>query len=571
MYIYDRKSSDAQSLLKERPITARPAQRTSYHPDLGKSSHVWANGGLGQSSKHKPPHSSKTDNCPGYEPGEQSASKKDPGVLGVPVVVLKPDTLLVADFGVNWRHVKAATKRDPALLSWLKLAKSDPSATFEVLGYSDCIAPPAFNDLLRIGRAERVAELVGPRATSVKKAPRGTYVATNLTRVGRAMNRGATIRVIHPAPKWQPPAFVRPESVVEMQEALDDAENMLVDPAMLDVRARRRLYGLGPVPKGWRPDIPGALQRIDAALDFVKPLVSPANIKSHGRDDLKATALGIFHTTDWLKEAATNYAAVRRLRDQASSGQGVSAILDLAVKAKGALAFRAAAQLKVLADEGLSFELELGSSPKPAPSYRSTMRTQLPGGATLSKRELRVLAWLRDNKAAILEVERAFRVDRRAIAAVIAWEAMHNVMRAGLRGVGPGKMHTYDSKWAGVIPFLPKGDAIPQQVENRGLVPKPKSDDERRVRMTTLIGAMAYIAAGMRAAIDMAAANGFDIAHDLAALTSFYQGHDLPSWERHIKSKKARGETRFVAADPIAVWVTSHVAYLESVLGPPTL
>jgi hypothetical protein len=371
------------------------------------------------------------------------------------------------------------------------------------------------------------------------------------------------------APQWQPLAFVRPESVIEMQEMLDDAENMLVDPTLLDLRARRRLYGSGPVPKDWKPDISGALQRIDAALDFVKPLVSPANIMSHGRDGPKAATLGLFHTTDWLKEAATSYAEVRRLRDQVSSGQGRSAVLDLAVKAKGRLAFRAAEKLKVLADEGLSFELELGSSPKPAPSYRSTMRTQFPGGATLSKRELRVLAWLRDNKTAILELERAFRVDRRAIAAVIAWEAMHNVMRAGLRGVGPGKMHTYDRQWAGVIPFLPKGAAIPQQVENRGLIPKPKSDDERRIRMTIPIGAMTYIAAGMRAAIDIAAANGFDISHDLVALTSFYQAHDLPSWEQHIKSKKARGQTTFVAADPIAVWVRSHVAYLESVLGPP--
>jgi hypothetical protein len=582
MYIYDHKFSGAQSLLKKQPITSRPAQRNSYYPDLGISgfggrrgssgSYVWANGGLGQLSNEKSlrPYLSKTDDCPGYEPGEESASKKHPGVLGMPVVVLKPDTLLVADFGVNWRHVKAATKRDPALLSWLKLAKSDPSATFEVLGYSDCIAPPAYNDFLRIGRAREVAALVGPRATSVKMAPRGTYVATNLTRVGRAMNRGATIRVIHLAPKWQPPAFVRPESVVEMQEMLDDAENMLVDPVFLDLPVRRRLYGPGPVPKDWKPDVAGALQRIDASLDFVKPLVEPANIASHGRDDMYATVAGLFHTTDWLKVAAMSYAEVRRLRDQISSGRGTPAILDLAIKAKSLLAFRAAEKLKVLADEGLSFELELGSSSRPAPSYRSTMRTQLPGGATLSKRELRVLAWLRDNKAAILEAERTFRVDRRAIAAVIAWEAMHNIMRAGLRGVGPGKMHAYARQLAAVIPFLPKGHAIPQQVEARGLVPVPKSDDERRIRMATLPGALTYIAAGMRAAIGIAAAHGFNISHDLAALTSFYQGYDLPDWEKHIKKKKQQGSTTFVAADPIPVWTMSHIAYLESVLGPPT-
>ena len=60
MYIYDRKLSGAQSLLKEQPITSRPAQRNSYYPDRGISgfvgrggssgSYVWANEGLGKLS-----------------------------------------------------------------------------------------------------------------------------------------------------------------------------------------------------------------------------------------------------------------------------------------------------------------------------------------------------------------------------------------------------------------------------------------------------------------------------------------------------------------------------------------
>jgi hypothetical protein len=509
-----------------------------------------------------------SNSCAGYEPGEERASRREPGVLGMPVAVLKPGTLLVADFSTDSSSVKPGTKGDPALRDWLKLAQSDPAATFEVLGYSDCVGPADRNDLLRTGRATRVAALVGPRATSVKPAPRETYVASNLTRVGRAMNRGATIRVIHPAPPWKRPAFVRPEGVLEMQDALDDAENLLMDPSFIDVRARHKLYGPGVVPKDWKPDTAGALERIDACLDFAKPLVEPANIKSHARDGLSATLIGLFYTSDWLNGAATSYAEARRLRDQTSAAQGASAILDLAVKTKSLLAFRAVEKLRVLADEGLSFELEFGS-PKPAPSFHSNMRAQLPGGATLGKRELRVLAWMRDNKDAILEAERAFRVDRRAIAAAIAWEALHNIMRGGLRGVGPGKMHTYSSQLAGVVSFLPKGDAIPQQVEARGLVPKPKSDDDRSTIMTTPRGATTYIGAGMRAAIDIAAAGGFDISHDLAALTSFYQGYDLPGWEAHISKKKARGETTFVAADPMALWTISHVNFLESVLGSP--
>ena len=196
-----------------------------------------------------------------------------------------------------------------------------------------------------------------------------------------------------------------------------------------------------------------ALERIDASLDFVKPLIEPANITSHGRDDLEATGLGLFHTTDWRKEAATSYAEVRRLRDQVSSGQGGGAVLDLAVKTKSELAFRVAEKLKVLADEGLSFELELdrvlsqrrASARRCAPSSPAAPRSASasdgcwPGFATTRPR-----SWMRSVPS---------RVDRRAIAAVIAWEAIHNIMRAGLRGVGFGKMHTYDRKCAGVILF----------------------------------------------------------------------------------------------------------------------
>ena len=67
------------------------------------------------------------------------------------------------------------------------------------------------------------------------------------------MNRGATIRVIHSAPQWQPPAFVRPEGVVELQETLDDAKNMLINPSLLNHEHDARLYGPGPCRKTGSP------------------------------------------------------------------------------------------------------------------------------------------------------------------------------------------------------------------------------------------------------------------------------------------------------------------------------
>jgi len=143
-------------------------------------------------------------------------------------------------------------------------------------------------------------------------------------------------------------------------------------------------------------------------------------------------------------------------------------------------------------------------------------------------------------------------------------------MRGSPRSAGPGKMHTYSNQWAALLPFLSKGAAIPQQIEDLGLVPRPADDEARDATLRMPQGSITYIAASMRAAADIAAQSGYDITHDLVALTSFYQGHDLPSWRSHMDKKKKRGEKAFVAADPMAVWTQANVSYLETVLGRPT-
>ncbi len=513
--------------------------------------------------------------CPRYGPGEVDKSRQEKGFLPQPVLPQAGPKILVADFGVDWRHVKQSVRDHPVLLRFLTEESKDPGVRFDVVGYSDCAGAEFNNTFLRTGRARRVGELLQTRVNGRPVTPTAaalkSYVADNDDQVGRAVNRGVVVEAKHPAAPVTPLGpvpFVAPESVAEMQEMLDDAENLLVDPSFLRPRDRQRLYGTTAVAPGWKPDTAGSLKRIDAVLQFVKPLVDSANVARHANDSLKSTILGQYYTSGYLETAVLSYQEVRRARDALPADAKGSVLSDLAVKAKSLFAFRSAAKLKILADEGVSFELESGSSPRPAPEFRSSMRGQLPGGAGLDKRELRVLAWLRDNKDTILAAETSFRVDRRAIGAVIAWEAMKNVMRGGLRGVGPGKMHTYSSKWAGLLPFLPKGEALPQQVEAAGLVPKAKSDDDRAQALTTPSGSTTYIAAAMRGASDIATRYGYDMAHNVVALTSFYQGHDLPSWEKHMKAKKDRGDTDFVAADPIAVWSQTHMAFLESVLGP---
>ncbi len=503
--------------------------------------------------------------CPGYERGEVQQSRAR-GVLPMPVAALPRGMFLIADFPVNSARVKSGIAGDPALERWLNLATSGGQPSFTVSGYSDCVGDEHDNAELRLARAQSVAALVQARTKvtcSVLAAPAASYVGSNQTRVGRAMNRSASLMASHPQPQHQ--QFVRPESVIEMSEALEDADNLLVDPAFLDRRARLRLYGNSPPPKDWKPDERAALLRVDAALDFVKPFVTDANIAQYANDSLKATVMNAFYTSDWLQRAQSDFAEASKLRSQ----PGVP-VNELVAKVSGLLGRRAQAPLKVLAGEAVSFELELGSSPRPAPEFRAQLRQQFAGGASLGKSELRVLAWLQANKQAILDAETTYRIDRRAIAAAIAWEAMKNVMRGSPRSAGPGKMHTYSNALAAVAPFLPKGSAIPQQIEDLGLVTRPADDDAREAVLRMPQGSITYIAAAMRAAADIALQSGYDISHELTALTSFYQGHDLPSWRKHMEKKKKQGDKGFIAADPMAVWTQANLAFLETVLGRPT-
>ena len=67
----------------------------------------------------------------------------------------------------------------------------------------------------------------------------------------------------------------------------------VVDPAFLRAPERLKIYGTSePIPE-WQPDVDGALQRIDFALDFVRPLVEQPNIASHARDDMAAKMRGV--------------------------------------------------------------------------------------------------------------------------------------------------------------------------------------------------------------------------------------------------------------------------------------
>jgi len=57
-----------------------------------------------------------------------------------PDVTVENGRVVIADFGVNSRSIKASTKQEPLLRQWLNTFQSDPSYRLRILGYSDCVS-----------------------------------------------------------------------------------------------------------------------------------------------------------------------------------------------------------------------------------------------------------------------------------------------------------------------------------------------------------------------------------------------------------------------------------------------
>jgi outer membrane protein OmpA-like peptidoglycan-associated protein len=166
-------------------------------------------------------------NCPDYERGERSASHREPGHLDPDVERLAPDKLLIADFGVDWRHVKDSTKSDPTLLAWLTAWESGDSYRLSIVGFSDCVGAEGLNTDLRQARAANVEALLGPaakaRVTFRGMAALGDYVTGNGTPAGRARNRGVIIEF------HQEFEFPEEEIIVTPQYCGPDSSQWLVD------------------------------------------------------------------------------------------------------------------------------------------------------------------------------------------------------------------------------------------------------------------------------------------------------------------------------------------------------
>lgn len=152
--------------------------------------------------------------CFAYAPAEIAVSRTAAGHV-TPDVVLLPATaptlpggqkvtiacqyLVIRDFGVDWRHVKPATRNEQLFKDSLARFEADKSLTFRIVGYSDCVGVERNNFLLRRGRARNVYKLFGSsarkRVMAVVAAPAHTYLLDNSTVARRANNRSVVIEI----------------------------------------------------------------------------------------------------------------------------------------------------------------------------------------------------------------------------------------------------------------------------------------------------------------------------------------------------------------------------------------
>lgn len=209
--------------------------------------------------------------------------------------------------------------------------------------------------------------------------------------------------------------------------------------------------------------------------------------------------------------------------------------------------------------DDLSFELD-------GAPYMS-VPTRLYG---LTEPQMRVLAALRELAPLIREAERTWRIDRRAIAGAIAWEALENwsvggkKFTFGRRAVGLGKVHVYTSR------ITDDDNTVAKQIEDTGYLP-PQSTSDRKALLGTPAGSITYIAAIMRAFTDMAAKYGFSIGGDPVILTNLFQGKDLPKWQARLEEHKKLGTTKLSGGNDMDLWVGRNLVFLEEAVGKPEL
>jgi hypothetical protein len=224
---------------------------------------------------------------------------------------------------------------------------------------------------------------------------------------------------------------------------------------------------------------------------------------------------------------------------------------------------------------------ELKLAPGTAATFSEILRQlQMPGLAPVSV-ELadappantapgRVLFWLLKNIDKILETEKSFSIDRRAIAGAIMWEALENpwpgtagdlVTSSGLALFsGPGKVHYKEFR-------LQEGNPSAVEVELLGRLPRQSMETRRQI-VATAPGALLYIGTIMREFSDIAARRGYYLDCDPPMLTTFYNAWSIAQATRFFASGR-KAPMPLTPGPDMGSWVQANLALVEKMVGTP--
>lgn len=165
--------------------------------------------------------------------------------------------------------------------------------------------------------------------------------------------------------------------------------------------------------------------------------------------------------------------------------------------------------------------------------------------------------WLRWQKNNIINAEKRWRVDRTAIAGVIAWEALFNPQSNSVSSVGPGKIHIKRSA---------KGDlSWPEVVEGIGKMPR-LSPHDRNIALAKPEGAINYIGAIFDTASEVAGHYVWDIRRNPELLALIFHSYTFNDWLKAIQSKKP-GDTFIIPPGTMGEWVDNNQAFLKEIVG----
>jgi len=196
------------------------------------------------------------------------------------------------------------------------------------------------------------------------------------------------------------------------------------------------------------------------------------------------------------------------------------------------------------------------------PGELSVELSDAPGGKTATAR---AFAWLKLHKSDITEGETRFRVDRRAIAGLIAYEGLLNVHLARYgkfaNWSGPGKIHYKRYRFS-------EGNPVAKQVENLGLLPR-RSVTERAFILQNAEWASLYIAAIMRELSNVVRSEAHhDVTCEPGALITLLVTWDIPRARTYFSSEDM-GKHYALSYSEAGNWAVANLPEIEKAVGFP--